>query len=38
MQIEDCFLLEKLIYTCVYQKKCVTLQVKFVYNSKNNIL
>ena len=38
MQIEDCFLLEKLIYTCVYQKKCVTLQVKIVYNSKNNIL
>ena len=26
MQIEDCFLLEKLIYTCVYSKKIVTLQ------------
>ena len=38
MQIEDCFLLEKLIYTCVYQKKIVILQVKFVFNSKNNIL
>ena len=38
MQIEDCFLLEKLIYTCVYSKKLVTLQAESNFNSKNNIL
>ena len=29
MQIEDCFLLEKLIYTCVYSKKLVTLRANY---------
>ena len=37
-QIEKYFLLEILIYTCIYSKKLVTLCPKMCINSKNNIL